>query len=100
MILAPVRFLILLLTVSAGPAQAGFHFEGLEPFSTRACIEADQSYTDPIVTPGYTIIEGSPSAFNDGGVPRFDAGACTTRSTGKYGTGVVNHPPLRLPARD
>lgn len=63
-----------------GGAKADFFFEGLQPFSIRACVEA-QPYTDPVVAPtrGPVIIEGTPSAFNDGDVPRFYAFPCLDR---------------------
>lgn len=82
------------------PASAGFFFEGLEPFSTRACdpglttpgssapARIGSRFQDPVVqgpadqgpTAGSGVapagIEGSPSAFNTGGRPRFQALPC------------------------
>lgn len=97
---SPLRLALLLGSVLgviqvSGPASAGFFFEGLEPFSTRACDPAltapgaapspgpGSRFQDPVVlgpegqsgaAPG--VLEGSPSAFNTGGRPRFQAQPC------------------------
>lgn len=99
MILAPIRFAIFLATLAATPAQAGFHFEGLEPFSTRACNEAPMANPEPVIIPNGPRREGSPSAYNDGGIPRFSAPPCSI-PTGKFGTGTQESLPLRLPAQE
>lgn len=61
--------------LAAERAEAGFFFEGLQPFSYRACPDRPE-YRDPIVASPPVAVEGSPSAFNDGGVPRFQPQAC------------------------
>lgn len=69
---------IVTLGASAGvaaPAAAGFILEGLEPFSIRACDDgAVPRAQGPSGQP--PLVEGSPSAFNDGGIARFRAQPC------------------------
>ena len=69
------------------PAMADFFFEGLQPFSYRACIEIP-AYSEPQVAipRGSASVEGTPSAFNDGGAARFQAFPCIDRrGQVKYG---------------
>lgn len=73
------------LCFTGSPSEARFLFEGLQPFSVRACADVTP-FSDPVVTRqgGPSSIEGTPSAFNDAGVPRFMTFPCSdTRIQGK-----------------
>lgn len=80
----PILVIALLAVSTPFPAQAGFFFEGLEPFSTRACDPVDRRYQDPeILPPGSGVIVGSPSRYNTGGTPPFRALPCASPRPGK-----------------
>lgn len=83
------------LLVAAAPSQAGFFFEGLTPFSIRACEDRPQ-FAEPVVrAPGLAqppVIEGTPSALNDGGVPRFRALPCAPARPASKHSAPRRHP--------
>lgn len=56
-------------------ADAGFFLEGLAPYSYQACPDRPE-YGEPIVSIPPSSVEGSPSAYNDGGIPRFRTQNC------------------------
>lgn len=69
-------FLVMMGISPAPSANAGFILEGLKPFSVSPCGARD-SYADPFVSPPAGAMVGSPSAYNDGGIPRFHAQDCS-----------------------
>lgn len=82
----PIRLLGVLLAASvasgASQAQAGFIMEGLQPFSVRACPDG-QAFADPIVAAPRSSVSGTPSRYNDGGIPRFQPQNCPSARGGK-----------------
>lgn len=70
------------LSLGAPVAHAGFIMEGLQPFSVRACPEG-QPLADPVVMAPPSAVTGTPSRYNDGGIPRFKPQNCPSPGGGK-----------------
>lgn len=68
---------------SGGASQAGFIMEGLQPFSVRACPQGQQPLADPVVAAPPSSVMGTPSRYNDGGIPRFRPQNCPGGAGGK-----------------